>query len=100
MEDNGYGGIYTLDWGVTEDFHVYAAEWNSDSIVFYADGVEVESITKEEAGDVWNEDHLHLWMGHEIFTWEELPTADELPAFFEIDYVRVWQHALPLPLST
>ena len=100
LEDNGYGESYTLDWDVTEDFHVYGAEWKSNSIVFYADGVEVGSITKEEAGDVWNEDYLHLWMDNEIFSWEGLPTADELPAHFEIDYVRVWQHSSEAPLIT
>jgi beta-glucanase (GH16 family) len=91
LDENGYGEDYTLNWDVSSSFHVYGAHWSSESVIFFADGREIGSITKEEAGDIWNGDYLHLWIDNEMFVWEGVPNESELPAYFEIDYVRVWQ---------
>ena len=91
LEDNGYGKSFSLNWNVSEDFHVYGAEISSEYINFYADGSKVGSINKKESGKIWNTDFMHIWVDTEIFSWEGFPKENELPANFQIDYIRSWQ---------
>ena len=91
LEDNGYGKSFSLNWNVSEDFHIYGAEISSEYINFYADGSKVGSINKRESGKIWNTDFMHIWVDTEIFSWEGFPKKNELPANFQIDYIRSWQ---------
>ncbi|MCU0404269.1 MAG: family 16 glycosylhydrolase [Chitinophagaceae bacterium] len=71
------------------DFHVYGLLWTPTEMKWYLDGKEVFS----RKNDYFNT-ALHLMLDCEIMeAWAGLPESSDLPATFEIDYVRVWQLA-------
>ena len=72
---------------------MYACEWDSNGLKFYADGDLVKDAPKEELGSAWClTEQMMLWLDSEVFEWHGIPTESELPVDFEIEYVRVWQH--------
>lgn len=81
-----------LDWRVADDFHVYGCEWKADYLKFYADGKLVGGVRRQELGDRWVlKNPLWIWVDSETFPWHGLPQQKDLPADFEIEYIRVWQ---------
>ena len=59
---------------------------------FFADGELVKSASKESIGKFWClTEEMNIWMDSEAFIWHGFPDKDELPADYEIDYIRVWQ---------
>ena len=76
-------------------FHVYACEWTKDWMKFYIDGKQHFKVDNDGQGyDHWpfyTPFYLKLnqaWGGNMGGTTKD----DELPAIFEVDYVRVFQH--------
>ena len=87
-----FGYVQELPWRVADDFHVYGVDWGPDSLKFYIDGELTHEVTQEEVGKDWVlTNPLEVWLDSEIFVWLGLPHKEELPADFEVDYVRVWQ---------
>ena len=85
-------GKQDLKWRVADGFHVYGCEWNEDYLKFYADGELVGGVTRSELGDRWVlKSPLWIWVDSETFPWHGLPEKKDLPADFEIEYIRVWQ---------
>ncbi|MBD8078580.1 discoidin domain-containing protein [Cellulosimicrobium arenosum] len=95
----GHGGPATLPSGakLTEDFHVWAAEWDSDGIQFSLDGVDTFYASKEVVESTrgpWVYDHdfyliLNLAVGGD---WPGPPDASTpFPARMLVDYVRVYE---------
>ena len=81
-----------IPFRVAGDFHVYACEWDKDYLKFYADGKLIKFATREEVGAGWIlTKPIKIWMSSVTWTWHGLPIQTDLPAKFEIDYVRVWQ---------
>lgn len=81
-----------LAWRVADDFHVYGCEWNEDYLKFFADGELVGEVTREQLGDKWVLVNPHcVWVDSETFPWQGLPSKEDLPVDFEIDYIRIWQ---------
>ncbi len=84
-----------LDWRVADDFHTYGCDWGPTYLKYYADGKLIGEITKEEveaAGKDWIlVQPMKIWLDQETFPWNGIPAEKDLPAEFEIDYVRVWQ---------
>ena len=91
LQDNGFGKDFLVDWNVSKDFHIYGAKVSHDNITFFADRKTLGSISRKEAKKIWNTDYMHLWLDNEIFIWEGVPPKEDLPAYFLIDYVRVWE---------
>jgi len=82
----------SLPWRVADDFHVYGCEWNENGLKFYADGELVKVASKQEIGEHWClTEPMNIWMDSEAFIWHGFPDKDELPADYEIEYIRVWQ---------
>lgn len=82
-----------LGWRVADNFHVYACEWDSSGLKFYADGVLVRDAPSSVIEPYWClDEQMMLWLDSELFEWHGVPTESELPIDFEIEYVRVWQH--------
>lgn len=79
--------------GRTADaFHVYGVEWLKDGLKMYLDGELVHTVNQAEMGDSWLLNNpLELWFDSEVFPWHGIPSKEELPVDFEIDYVRIWQ---------
>ncbi|GAA2998901.1 discoidin domain-containing protein [Streptosporangium longisporum] len=99
---NGGGGIgspYTLPNGAdfSDDFHVWAANWDSKGIVYTLDGRTVYTISKEQVEATrgpWVFDHpfyiiLNLAVGGD---WPGPPDASTgFPKQMLVDYVRVYR---------
>jgi len=99
----GAGGVSVwtnrsqLPFMLAGDFHVYGCEWTEEFAKFYADGILYATATKEELGSNWVlTNPLWIWVDNETFTWQGVPAESDLPADYEIEYVRAWQHALVL----
>ena len=82
-----------LGWRVADDFHVYGIEWDQNYLKFHADGKLVRTVTKQEVGEEgWVIDGpLMIWVDSETFPWHGLPSEEDVPADYEIEYIRVWQ---------
>ncbi|MEV4380303.1 family 16 glycosylhydrolase [Streptosporangium sp. NPDC049644] len=99
---NGGGGVgspYTLPTGAdfSDDFHVWAANWDSKGIVYTLDGRTVFTVSKDQVEATrgpWVFDHpfyiiLNLAVGGD---WPGPPDASTgLPKQMLVDYVRVYQ---------
>jgi beta-glucanase (GH16 family) len=75
------------------DFHVYAAEWDAEKIVFQADGKEIFVFRKEGAGSaVWPfDDPFHLKLNVAVGgSWGGAIDDAIFPQRMEVDYVRVF----------
>ncbi len=70
-----------------DDFHVYGFLWTPTEMKWYLDGKEVFYRKND-----YFTTSLYVMLDCEIMSgWAGLPDAKDLPATFEIDYVRVWQ---------
>lgn len=78
------------------DFHVYGFLWTPTEMKWYVDGKEVFSRDND-----YYSTSLHVMFDCEIMEgWVGLPDPADLPATFEIDYLRVWrQDGLPYPMA-
>ncbi|GAA4926508.1 beta-glucanase (GH16 family) [Nonomuraea thailandensis] len=99
---NGGGGVgapYTLPGGAdySDDFHVWAADWDSEGIVYTLDGRTVFTISKDQVEQTrgpWIFDHpfyiiLNLAVGGD---WPGPPdAATPFPSRMLVDYVRVYR---------
>ena len=101
---DGNGPAYTdniqADNNTADDFHVYGFEWTKDYLKVYIDGVlhPDGNITKELVTDNgtdpdrWVTDSSYkIWFDSETFPWLGIPEEADLPADYEIEYLRVWQ---------
>ncbi|MFC1738273.1 family 16 glycosylhydrolase [Planctomycetota bacterium] len=89
---NGWCDDVELDWRVGDGTHVYGCEWDENGLKFYADGELVRAVPKAEMGKIWClTNPLKVWVDSETFAWEGFPEESELPADYEIEYIRVWQ---------
>ena len=98
------GPTYTdniqVEHNTADDFHVYGFEWTADYIKVYVDGVlhpdgniTKELVTKDGTDpDRWVTNVPYkIWFDSETFPWLGLPTEADLPAEYQIEYVRVWR---------
>ncbi|MFY1674567.1 discoidin domain-containing protein [Plantactinospora sp. WMMB334] len=92
----GYGQKYaTVD--LSQDFHVWAAEWDSRGIRFFLDGRQVFNASKETAENTrgpWIFDHkfyliLNLAVGGDFPG--PIDATTPFPSQMLVDYVRVYQ---------
>jgi len=92
LNENYWCDEVQLEWRVGDDFHVYGCEWDEDGLKFYADGYLVKAVSKSEMGRFWClTSPLTIWIDSETFAWEGFPDEKDLPADYEIEYIRVWQ---------
>ncbi|GAL63569.1 family 16 glycosylhydrolase [Algibacter lectus] len=83
-----------LPYTTSDDFHVYGVEWGEDYLKIYRDGKFVKSFYQDELGTDWVLNNpMEIWLDSEIFKWLGVPHKEELPATFEVEYMRVWQKA-------
>ena len=92
LDVNGWCDNVKLPWRTGGGFHVYGCEWDENGLKFYADGRLVRAVPKEEMGKIWClTNPLRIWVDSETFAWDGFPEESELPADYEIEYIRVWQ---------
>jgi beta-glucanase (GH16 family) len=94
---SGIGAPYTIDKNFADDFHVYAIDWDTDAIRWYADGNLYNKFTPDDLGNrKWVFDHdffilLNLAVGG---LWPGYPDeTTTFPQTMLVDYVRVYQLA-------
>lgn len=89
-DSNRVSSPFTWYAGTTrlaDDFHVYGLEWDEDELRFYFDNRLVHSRTNT----AW---HVPMYIRFSTEThpdWFGLPKPGELPAVFQVDYLRVWR---------
>ena len=86
-KDHRSAGNNTTLPALTEGFHDYGLLWTKEEYVFYVDGKEV---WRTKAGGV-SQVPEHLKLTEEIGEWGGDITKAQLPDFFEVDYVRVYE---------
>ncbi|MBN1302534.1 MAG: family 16 glycosylhydrolase [Melioribacteraceae bacterium] len=97
-----YGGYTKLQSGIlADDWHLYAVEWNNQSIKWFFDGNKYHEIdiTSSELREFHNEYFiiLNLAVGGK---WPGYPDGTTLfPQTLEVDYIRVYQD-LPTGIET
>jgi beta-glucanase (GH16 family) len=73
---------------LTKDFHIYAVEWSPDAVTWQVDGVDqfrlTHDVPQEEMYVIANLAVGGKWPGYPDKT-------TSFPAFFDIDYIRVYQ---------
>ena len=98
----GYSGAtpitssYTLPDGqrYTDAYHIFAIEWDTNSVRWYMDGINYYSITAADLPGEWVYDHpffviLNIAVGG---TWPGSPDGTtQFPQRMYVDYVRVYQ---------
>ncbi len=83
---------HNLPYKTCEEFHIYGAEWGEDYLKVYRDGKLTATFTQDELGTDWVLNNpMEIWLDSEVFNWLGVPHEEELPAFFEVEYMRVWQ---------
>jgi hypothetical protein len=91
LDVNGWCDDVELDWRVGSGMHVYGCEWDENGLKFYADGKLVRDVDKSELDKIWClTNPLKVWVDSETFKWEGFPEESDLPANYEIEYIRVW----------
>ena len=81
------GGTWRAPFDLIEEDHVYGLAWDERFIRWYVDG----RLIREQANTHW---HQPLYLNLDAETqpdWFGLPSVDDLPATFSIEYVRAWK---------
>jgi beta-glucanase (GH16 family) len=86
-KDHQTAGTNTTLTALTEGFHVYGLLWTPAEYAFYVDGKEV---WRTKAGGV-SQVPEYLLLTEEIGKWGGDIKAAQLPDYFEVDYVRVYE---------
>jgi len=76
---------YAAPFDIAGGFHRYGLLWTEAECVFYVDGIEVA----RRKNDYFHQP-LHVMLDCECIIFGE-PDPTDLPASFDIDWVRVWQ---------
>ena len=88
------------DHNTADDFHVYGYEWTQNSVTVYIDGIPhpdgnfTKDLVTDNGSDPdrWVTDNSYkIWFDSETFPWLGIPEEADLPAEFQIEYLRVWQ---------
>jgi beta-glucanase (GH16 family) len=96
---NSLTGSYTLPDGraLADDYHLYAIDWQPDSVTWSVDGDAYSTKTRADVGDgAWPFEHpffiiLNVAVGG---SWPGAPdTSTSFPQTMLVDYVRVYQDA-------
>lgn len=80
---------WTAPQRLADAFHVYGLEWDEHELRFYVD----DRLIRRKANSSW---HLPMAIRFTAEThpgWFGLPRAGELPAAFQVDYLRAWRRA-------
>ena len=81
------GGVWEAPWRLADDFHVYGLAWTPKELVYHVDGVAVRSMPNTH----WNKPMRLIFDSETMPEWFGLPKDEDLPSFFQVDYVRVWK---------
>jgi beta-glucanase (GH16 family) len=75
-------------WNFADEFHTYGFEWDKDYCAWYIDGVPVRTAVNTD----WFYPMQIYFDVEAQFPWFGGVNDADLPAFFDIKYLRVWRH--------
>lgn len=81
------GSTWKADFDPAADYHVYGLEWNEEAIRWYIDG----KLVRETKNTHWHQPLFLILDAETQPDWFGLPSREELPARFSIEYVRAWR---------
>ena len=82
------GGHMNVDYDFSDAFRVYGVEWNPEKIKYYIDGI----LVREMPNTHWHFPQNMVFDTETMGQWLGMPTPDELPATFEVKWVKAWRH--------
>lgn len=91
---NGVGGLHDLGEPLSDEFHVFAIEWEPEEIRWYFDDILYFTVTPDDVPGEWVYDHpffmiLNLAVGG---YWPGYPDeTTTFPQQYIVDYVRVYE---------
>ncbi|MCF0234395.1 MAG: family 16 glycosylhydrolase [Thermoguttaceae bacterium] len=83
------GKAWKAPFNLADDFHRYGLLWTPEKICWYVD----DELVRESENTQWNQSLTVNFDSETMPEWFGLPTPEELPATFEIDYIRHWNPA-------
>ncbi len=95
-----YSDNLQVDHNTADGFNVYGYEWTADHIKVYVNGelhpdgfISKDLVTNNGAdNDRWITDVPYkIWFDSETFPWLGIPEEADLPADYEIEYIRIWR---------
>jgi beta-glucanase (GH16 family) len=92
--ENGVGGSHDLGEALSDDFHLFAVEWEPEEIRWYFDDILYFTVTPDDVPGEWVYDHpffmiLNLAVGG---YWPGYPDeTTTFPQQYIVDYVRVYE---------
>ncbi|MEM5948455.1 family 16 glycosylhydrolase [Spirochaetia bacterium 38H-sp] len=100
---NGIGAAYKLKKGdFSNDFHVFAIEWDEDEIEWYVDDVLYHVVNKDEIGPDWVFDHNFFFIFNVAVggNWPGSPdNSTVFPQRMYVDYIRVYTDNNPASIT-
>lgn len=100
---NGIGAAYSLKRGdFSDDFHIFAIEWDEDEIEWYVDDVLYHVVNKDEIGPDWVFDHDFFFIFNVAVggNWPGSPDKTTVfPQRMYVDYIRVYKDKNPASIT-
>ena len=81
------GGVWVAPWRLADDYHVYGLEWDAQELKFHVDGVLVRTVENTH----WHQPLRLIFDSETMPDWFGLPSDQDLPSTFSVEYVRAWQ---------
>ncbi|MBR4752759.1 MAG: acetylxylan esterase [Thermoguttaceae bacterium] len=83
------GGQWKAPYRFADDFHRYGLLWTPEKICWYVD----DQLVRESENTYWTQELTVNFDSETMPEWFGLPDPAELPATFQIDYIRHWMLA-------
>jgi beta-glucanase (GH16 family) len=80
----------TLSPNIVDEFHRYGCEWTPTTLKFFFDGNLVGQMNTPPDNIIFHRGK-NIWLDLAIHRWANGGVVSDLPATFEIDWVKVWQ---------
>lgn len=80
------GSVWKAPYRFVDDFHRYGLLWTPEKICWYVD----DQLVRESENRYWTQELTVNFDSETMPEWFGLPDPDELPATYEIDYIRHW----------
>ena len=81
------GDKWTAPYVLADEWHVYGIDWNEKQLVWYVDGKPVRTVENT----MWHQPLRLNFDSETMPEWFGLPKKEELPAVFQIDWLRAWK---------
>lgn len=103
----GINGHVDLGIDLSQDYHVYAIEWDEDEVEFYLDDVLYHIVNKDETAyeygpEEWVYDHEHYLILNLAVggNWPGAPDASTVfPNQMAVDYIRIYEDINPASID-